>query len=240
MGSIQKQAIQNTIISYTGVILGFINTIVLQPAMLSAEELGLTRLLFSVSLLVATIFPLGLNSFTVKYLPTFRNKENGHNGYFGFLCLIASSGYLLIAASVFLFKGAILSKYGNSPLFVEYFIYVFPISFFFGFISVLNGYCFALFKTSTPSFLNEVFIRLLSMGVICLYFLKLISFPVFVFVFSFSLGVQLLFLFLYILRSGNVSFRINWNIIQSLNLKKNAQLRAVACHHRFSFNGNQK
>ena len=220
MGSIQKQAIQNTIISYLGVIIGFVNTIVLQPSMLSAEELGLTRILFSVSLLIATLFPLGLNSFTIKFFPKFRNKENGHNGYFGFICFIAINGYLLIASLVYLFKGAILSKYASSPLFVEYFVYIFPISFFFCFISILNGYCFALFKTSVPSFLNEIFIRLLTMGVICIYFLKIISFPIFIFIFSFSLGIQLLLLIIYILKSEKISLRINWQVVQSFDIKK--------------------
>lgn len=220
MGSIQKQAIQNTIISYLGVIVGFVNTVILQPSMLSAEELGLTRLLFSVSLLIATLFPLGLNSFTIKYFPKFRNKENGHNGYFGLICLFAGIGFIIIGSMVFIFKGNILNKYENSPLFIEYFSYIFPISFFFGFTTVLNGYCFALFKTSFPSFLNEIFIRLLTMIIISAYFLKLISFPVFIFIFAFSLGIQLLLLIIYILKSEKISLRINWQVVQSFDIKK--------------------
>ena len=75
MGSIQKQAIQNTIISYLGVAIGFVNTLILQPKMLSPEELGLTRILYSTSVLIATLFPLGLNAFTIKFFPKFRNSE---------------------------------------------------------------------------------------------------------------------------------------------------------------------
>ncbi|HRG60054.1 MAG TPA: polysaccharide biosynthesis protein, partial [Bacteroidia bacterium] len=61
MGIIQKQGIQNTIISYIGIIIGFVNVLILQPIMLSADEIGLTRILFSIATLFATIFPLGLN-----------------------------------------------------------------------------------------------------------------------------------------------------------------------------------
>src|SRR5258708_7891359 len=104
MGSIQRQAIQNTIISYAGVVIGFVNTLILQPKMLSAEELGLTRILYSVSVLIATLFPLGLNAFSVKYFPKFRNPENGHNGYFGLLLRIALIGFVSISILVFLLK----------------------------------------------------------------------------------------------------------------------------------------
>ena len=220
MGAIQKQAIQNTIISYAGVVIGFINTLILQPKMLSPEELGLIRILYSTSVLIATLFPLGLNAFTIKYFPKFRNASNGHNGYFGLLMLVAVSGFILVAAGVFLLKGTILSKYENSPLFIEYFTYVFPISLFLGFISVLNVYSFCLFKTSFPSFLNEVFIRLFVLVIVSLYFLKLMAFPVFIFLFMASLGVQLFFLAIYIFRVDKINLCINWKFIKTLETRK--------------------
>ena len=102
MGSIQKQAIQNTIISYSGVVIGFVNTLILQPKMLSPEELGLTRILYSTSILIATLFPLGINAFTIKFFPKFRNADNGHNGYFGLLLLISFIGFAVVAAGVLL------------------------------------------------------------------------------------------------------------------------------------------
>jgi hypothetical protein len=58
MGVIQKQGIANTIVSYTGIAIGFINILILQPLMLSPDEIGLTRILYSVSSLIATVFPL--------------------------------------------------------------------------------------------------------------------------------------------------------------------------------------
>lgn len=222
MGSIQKQAIQNTIISYTGVVIGFVNMLVLQPKMLAPEELGLTRILYSVSILIATLFPLGLNAFSVKYFPKFRNPENGHNGYFGLLILLACIGFVIVAAGVFVFKSTILAKYENSPLFIEYFNFIFPMSFFLGLITILNTYSGCLFKTSFPSFLNEVFIRLFTMVIVSLYFLKLMDFSVFVFLFMASLGVQLILLLLYILKVDQVSLKVNWAFVKTLEIKKTA------------------
>ena len=220
MGSIQKQAIQNTVISYLGVIIGFVNTLVLQPKMLLPEELGLTRILYSVSVLIATLFPLGLNAFSIKYFPKFRNPENGHNGYFGLLLRIALIGYFLVSIAVFILKGTILAKYQNAPLFIGYFSYIFPMALFTGLISVLNVYSSVLFKTSFPSFLNEIFIRLSAMVIVSLYFLKMVTFPVFIFLFTASLGVQTFFLIIYILKVDKISLRVNWAFVKTFAIKK--------------------
>ena len=222
MGSIQRQAIQNTIISYLGVVIGFVNTLILQPKMLSAEELGLTRILYSVSVLIATLFPIGLNAFSIKYFPKFRNPENGHNGYFGLLLIITSIGFSIVGIAVFLLKETILAKYQSAPLFIEYFSYIFPMSFFIGFITVLNTYSSVLFRTSFPSFLNEVFIRLFTMIIVSLYFIKIITFQIFIFLFMASLGVQALLLFIYILRIDKISLLVNWSLVKTFDLKKTA------------------
>lgn len=220
MGAIQKQAVQNTIISYAGVMIGFVNTLILQPKMLLPEELGLTRILYSTSILIATLFPLGLNAFTIKFFPKFRNPENGHNGYFGLLMLISLIGFAIIASAVFLLKGTILSRYENAPLFMEYFSYIFPMSLFLGFISVLHGYSGALFKTSFPSFLNEIFIRLSAMALVSLYYLKMISFQSFIFWLAASLAVQLMLLAFYLIRVDTISLRINWKFVKTFATKK--------------------
>lgn len=223
MGSIQKQAIQNTIISYLGVVIGFVNTLVLQPIMLSTEELGLTRILYSVSVLIATLFPLGLNAFSIKYFPKFRNAENGHNGYFGLLLRIVLVGYILIAMIVYFLKGGILAKYQSSPLFIEYFTYIFPMALFIGLISVLNVYSAVLFKTSFPSFLNEILIRIFNITIVSLYFLKMLSFTAFIFLFMASLGVQAFLLLIYVLRIDKISLRVNWEFVKTIELKKTAR-----------------
>ncbi|TAL62902.1 MAG: hypothetical protein EPN85_01595 [Bacteroidetes bacterium] len=222
MGSIQKQAIQNTIISYLGVAIGFINTLVLQPTMLSTEEVGLTRILYAVSALIATLFPLGLNAFSIKYFPKFRNSGNGHNGYFGLLLRIAVIGYILVGIIVMLLKGSILAKYQNSPLFVEYFTYIFPMALFMGLISILSVYAACLFKTAFPSFLNEIFIRIATMTIVSLYFLKLIDFHIFIFLFMASLGVQVIGLLIYVLRVDKVSLKVNWKFVRTFEITKTA------------------
>ena len=220
MGAIQKQGIQNTIISYAGILIGFVNILVLQPIMLKPEELGLTRILYSVSILFATIFPIGLNSTTLKFFPVFKKPEKGNHGYLSLLILVSVISYTLCGLIIFFCKETILEHYSNSPLFVQYFRYVFPMSFFLGYISLFNVYSFALFKTTTPVFLNEVFIRVCNTIVVSIYFLKLISFEWFMRLFILSYFIQLFFLFVYIMKSDKILFRIDWSFLKSVGVRK--------------------
>jgi hypothetical protein len=59
MGVIKRQGIKNTIATYIGFVIGFVNLIIIQPNFLSKEELGLTRVLYSFALLVAMFVPMG-------------------------------------------------------------------------------------------------------------------------------------------------------------------------------------
>ncbi|MGZ3867024.1 MAG: lipopolysaccharide biosynthesis protein [Bacteroidia bacterium] len=218
MGSIKKQGITNTIVSYIGICIGFLNLIVLQPIMLKPEELGLTRIMFSFTIIAGTLFPLGLNFLTVKFFPRFKNKENGHNGYFGLLMLLALIGYLILSACIYFCKELICAKYSNSPLFIEYFNYVFPITFCIGFITIITGYCNALFKSSVPTFLNDVYLRIFTTIIVCLYFAKLISFDVFIFLYAGSYMTQLTFLLIYVRYIKAFSLKINFAFFRSQHL----------------------
>ena len=220
MGTIKKQGITNTIVSYIGIAIGFLNLIVLQPFMLTAEEFGLTRIMYSFTLIVGTLFPLGLNFLTIKFFPRFKNANNGHNGYFGLLMLLALIGYLLIAAAVFLGKDYFIDKYSNSPLFVEYFYYVFPISFCVGFITIITGYFNVLYKTTIPSFLNDVYLRVFMTIIVSLYYLKLISFSFFVLLFGSSYAIQLAALLFYVNFLEAFNLKINWDFFKSQHLRE--------------------
>ena len=96
MGIIQRQAFKNGILTYTGILLGAISLLIIQPRFLTKEEIGLTRILFSFSALIATILPLGANMITFRYFPFFRDADNKHNGYFGFMFILPFFSFIAI------------------------------------------------------------------------------------------------------------------------------------------------
>ncbi|HET6244031.1 MAG: polysaccharide biosynthesis C-terminal domain-containing protein [Bacteroidetes bacterium] len=221
MGIIKKQGIQNTIVTYFGIILGFANLLVFQPLFLTTEEIGLTRVLFSFSSLIAVFLPLGIGNITVKYFPKFRNAEKKHHGYFGFMLLFPVAGFLIITAALYLSRDFFIGQYiDQSALFVEFFDYIFPLSLFLGLINVLNIYAFSLFRTTFPSVLNDVVSRIFTILVIAAYFIKLLNLEQFVFCFVFVYGLQLILLLIYIFIIDKPGFKVDFKMVKSQNLNE--------------------
>jgi len=211
MGVIRRQGIKNTITGYLGILIGFVNLIVIQPHFLTKEELGLTRILYSFSLLVAMFVPLGIGNATLKYFPLFKDEEKKNHGFFGFMNIFPLIGFAISAFVLFALKDFILNQYrSESPLFLEFFDYVFPLIFFNSFIAVLSVYCNANYKSTIPSFINDVGVRLMTIGVVSIYYLKFLTLQQFIFAFVAIYAVQLVLLLMYIFSFDRPSFKIDW------------------------------
>jgi O-antigen/teichoic acid export membrane protein len=221
MGIIQKQGIANTIVSYLGIAIGFVNVLILQPYMLSADEIGLTRILFSLATLFATIFPLGLNGVIVKFLPEYRD-DKGNKGFLGFILLLSISFYLIFAVFFYFFKDGFFSLYyNNSKLFWEFSYFVLPISMFIGFSNLLGIYLFASFRSTIPTAINDIFVRLFSVIITSLYFLKLINLKIFVLLFAIGFCCQTILLLYYILsKDGINAFKVTSMLANKTNFKR--------------------
>ena len=221
MGIIQRQGLKNTIVTFTGILLGFVSLLYIQPHFLSAEEIGLTRVLFSFSSLVGVFLPLGIGTITVKYFPLFRNPQNGHNGFLGLILLFMAVGALVVFTLLLLARGFFISKYqGQSQLFADFYIYTLPFSFVIGFNAVLTLYCNSLFKTTFPALFNEVLIRILSILLFTAYYVKWISLSSFVALFVGVYGTQSICLLIYTIKACQPSLRINFELLANHNLKE--------------------
>jgi O-antigen/teichoic acid export membrane protein len=75
MGFIQKDALRTMIITYFGLLLGYLNKVVLFLLILNTEEIGLINLILSVGLLFAQLSNLGVINAIAKLLPFFRDNS---------------------------------------------------------------------------------------------------------------------------------------------------------------------
>jgi O-antigen/teichoic acid export membrane protein len=217
MGIVKRQGIKNTIIIYAGIIIGFISLLVIQPNYLSKSEIGLTRLLLAFASLFSSVFAFSISNITIKFFPYFKDYNNKHNGFFGLTILIPIIGSVLGCLLLFLFKEPIIKYYSSeSKIFQFYFYHTFIFSFILSVILSLNSYCSALLKTTVPSFLNDVFTRLIFILLILLYGFGIISYSTFIITFIVSYVLQAIFLFFYIIYYGAPSFKINKKIINEI------------------------
>ncbi|MDX5346411.1 MAG: hypothetical protein LPK19_04120, partial [Hymenobacteraceae bacterium] len=189
MGVIKKQSIQNTIISYAGVALGYINLVLLFPKFLPEEEVGLTRILLQVSVLYAQLSAIGFANVGTRFFPYFRDKEQKNHGFLTFLLGVPLISFIFLTLLFLISKNELLYfftvKYPKpgSELLSEYYFLIVPLAFFTLYFNLFSAYLAALYKTVVPSFTNEVLLRVLITISIGLYAFNLIDFGQFVYLF---------------------------------------------------------
>jgi len=221
MGIIQRQGIKNTLSSYTGILLGFASLIIIQPKLLTTEEIGLARVLFAFSTLIASFIPIGVTNLTIKYFPHFRNDKNGHHGFMGFMLIFPIIGFLIASFFLVYFKEFIIAQYRReSPLILDYFYYIFPFSFFLAFSTIVTTYLISLFKSTVPSYLNDVYVRVAYILLIVVYFFEWITLPQFIGSYIGIYALQLILLIVYLLKEDKPSLLIDWSFFKQQGLKE--------------------
>ena len=235
MGVIKRQGIKNTIITYIGILIGAINIIFIQPKLLTPEELGLTRLLYDFAYMIGLAVPLGLPNIIVKFFPFFKDRNSKHNGFAGLILIVFLIGFGLSAACLLLFKPEITSHYiDKASLFVNYFSFIIPFTFIVSAITITTAYCQALFKSTIPSFLNDICLRLGTIVITILYFNKWISLDMYVYLFIGLYAIELLVIIGYILFVDKISFKPNKTILKEHSVKKMMKFGLLLCLASFA------
>jgi O-antigen/teichoic acid export membrane protein len=181
VGIIAKQTVKGSIYTYAGVFLGFIGTGILMPKFFTTEQVGLTTVLISVTLLFSQFATLGFASVNTRIFPYFRNNENGHNGLLLLGILVTLTGFIVSIILLYVFKKPILTgKSGESDMITAYTGYFIPLVFFTVYFLFFDSYSKSLFDSVIGTFLRDFLVKLLNLGLIILYVIDYINFNSFV------------------------------------------------------------
>lgn len=208
MGIIQRQSIKSSVVITMGFILGALNIMVIAPKILSAEELGLTRIVTDVGLTMATFCTLGCVSIIYKFFPFYKNYLPAGKSDLPYITLILCiTGLLLSFGMGYLLRNVVIRKYSaKSPLFVEYSYLVYPFCFFLLMYMWLESFAWSYQKTVLSNALKEVLPRVLFSLLLLLIAVGLINLPFFMVVFSLSYLLPSFILFWLLYKNNN--FRI--------------------------------
>lgn len=224
LGAIQKQGLINTLIIYTGVALGFYYTIIVQPHNLTTEEVGLSRILINFSAFLTPFFLLGASNMCIRFFPVFKNTGQRHHGFWGFVLIFPVVGSIVGGIIIFILRNWIESRYKvESALFVRYFSWTYPMAVVMTLTIAVNAYSNSLIKTVVPSFLNDIWVRIMLILITFAYALKWISLDYFVAGIFFTYLSQLLLLLVYVYRIDKPSFRIDWSFLNKAGKNKMIQ-----------------
>ncbi|MCH2224869.1 MAG: oligosaccharide flippase family protein [Crocinitomicaceae bacterium] len=209
MGIVQKDALRTTIISYSGMILGYVNKVYLFLLLLSPEEVGLIQAILSVSLLFAQFANLGTTNTTVKFLPFLRNENNKHSGFLTLNLLIVLAGVCSFTLLGLLFKELFSSYFiERSEAFVDYYYWVIPTGISIVVFKLLDNYLRALYKNVFPVFANEFVLRVFTTIVLVIYGFDYLNFHQLVIAICLMQFIPAIMLVVYLKKIGEWNFSV--------------------------------
>ncbi|MBL6448336.1 oligosaccharide flippase family protein [Fulvivirga sp. 29W222] len=206
MGIVRRHSIRFSIIYYLGIILGYINTILLFPNFLEADQFGLTRMLLSVTIVISQFAQLGTQNMIIRYHPFFGKKILGVG------IIICSLGLFVTLSLIVVFQQSILEIYNEkSPLFLEFFHLLIPFSITMVFFNLFDTYLRTLYKNIFSTFLSSVLVRVVWSALILLYYYEYLSFEQFILFYAYAYSIITILSLIYIKLIGQLTLTIHFN-----------------------------
>ncbi len=224
MGIIAKQSIQGTIVTYLGVAVGFVTTFFVLTRFLSAEEIGLARVLVDAATLFIGLAQLGTSSSIIRFYPHFKKvpktsesqsfKSDSEHGFFFWTILIPLIGFALFAALYSACYTPLSQWFGEkSPLFVEYYYMVLPMAFFMLYQTVFETNANVRMHIVVPRAVRELITRIGLLVAYLLYSFRIVDIDGFVIALCAVYALAMLCNIIYLFSLGEVSLRPDWQFI---------------------------
>lgn len=224
---------------YAGVLLGFLNGVLLYPRILGPEVYGFVQWLFPTAAVLATVASLGMRSGVIRYFPFYRDREQGHSGFLGFCLLVAHLGLLLVLLVLWvggdyfieLFRTDTNEKYLLGNYWLLPLLVFFSVSF-----DILAAYLTALLRPSIALFLKDLVGRVLTTLLIVWFYFGGLTVDQFLFLMVTKQGLLTVGAYVYLRRMGEWHLKIKWAAYPAERLR---EMRQYNLYNVLSGVGNQ-
>ena len=215
MGVIAKQSIRGTIVTYLGIAVGIVTTFFVLTRFLTAEEIGLARVLIDAAILFVGLAQLGTSSSVIRFYPYFHNGDEDH-GFFFWALVVPFVGFVLFALIYWWCRMPLGAWFGDkSPLFVEYYYFVLPLAFFMLYQTICETTCNVLMHIVVPRAVRELFIRVGLLVIYLLYAFEVLSLDGLVIGICVNYALAALINLCYFFSLRKVSLRPDWAFLRA-------------------------
>jgi O-antigen/teichoic acid export membrane protein len=160
LGIVIRQSAKSTIVQYIGIVIGYVNIVLLFPRCLPLDQIGLVRFIQEMALFLAFFAQLGFPQAINRFYPYFKNEEKNDHGFQFFVFVFPLAGILLFSGIFILFKPLFEQSFvENSPLVIEYYWYFVPFIFAFVYLNVTEVFCSTQMRIVVPRIIREIFLR---------------------------------------------------------------------------------
>ncbi|NJN41373.1 MAG: oligosaccharide flippase family protein [Flammeovirgaceae bacterium] len=214
MGIVVRQSIITTIISYIGVIIGYINLLYLFPKFLAPEQLGLLRTVQDAAILFAPFAQFGIAQSIYRYYPRFALDKKTAASFISLMLVLGLLGFLFFFFVFTLFENTVLSYFQeNAAEVIQYTSIVLWLTLVLLMTAILEAYSRSALKVIVPNLLREIVVRSLLAILVVLYFQEFLTYHQFIISTVLAYFLCLLILFAYLSLSGQIRLTTNFRIL---------------------------
>lgn len=213
--NIRRQSIISSLVIYGGFLVGLLNTYFFtKENFFTTEQYGLVSTFIAVASLIATLSTLAMPAYIYKFFPYYNDHlAPRKNDMITWALLVGLAGFILVTIIGLVFKDIVVRKYGTySHLFVQYYYWVYPLSFGLTLYNILEAYTWGLQRSVLTNFLKEVEWRLFTTLIILLFIFQVIpDFDIFIKLYAFTYpGIAItLLVYLFASRKVSLTFKIS-------------------------------
>lgn len=184
MGIIARQSIKNSVFTYLGFALGALNTMILMPAAMAKEQVGLLQAMTSYTNIVIAFLTLGMPMVIVRFFGEYRDKGKAGN-LLSFAVMVPFSVFSLGVFFYLFFKDEILNLITkeHEPLLYSYFSLTLIMVFSNLLFELLAAFLRAHLVSVYQVFLKEFFLRFLNTVSFSLFFFGIYPYKTLVYIY---------------------------------------------------------
>lgn len=210
MGVIIRQGFKSTVVSYTGVLIGALNQLVLATEFLTPEEIGLREVLLSSAMGLTIMAQLGIQYVMSRYFVYFEDDKRQHNGFLVLSLLVGLVGTLFCALLFGLFKADFLRLFrADIGLVGDFAWLIMPLTGLLVLHAILETWARLHLRIVANAIAREVLLRVCQTALMVAYGLGAISFKWFVLGFVTSYLFAIVFLIAYLIYDKRLYLRLH-------------------------------
>jgi len=206
LGIIQRQTITGSVVSYVGVLLGFVTTGLMLPHLFTEAENGVIKILVANAALFGQLGTIGFTGVISRMFTYFRGKKGDHHGFMRLTLIVSLAGSLLTAVIFYLLRQWLISgsNEADNLMLGDFVLLVIPMIFANVFFQAFDNFYKVLFDAVKGSLYREVYQRIFTLLLIIGYFYSEMSFFVFIVLYVAGYALPTVMLMLSLYRDGEL------------------------------------
>lgn len=229
MGLIARQSFKAATVTYIGVILGVINTIVIYPYMLSVEQYGELQFIFSSVSFIAPFLLFGFGTVLVKFFPEYNKADTTKQMFYSLIFGFVAINVVLFLLVFLVFRDSLTMHFSQENGVSRYAIWaIVAISAIQPFILLAQGFAANKGRIAIPQLFQQL-IKLVLPVLVTVYFFKVLTF---------SQLILSVFIYFALLGFGNLRYihsldKIKW-AFSLAKIKENIKMKPLLVFAVFS------